>query len=87
MLPMLRPSTAFSKLRSAYRNSDKVTATYDEQYGFPTSVSVDVDRNAVDDEYGFGISDFVPLGGVSAAGRVPRVARAAGVDAHADQAL
>ncbi len=50
----------FAKLRKAYRDSDKVTATYDRRYGFPTSVSVDVEKNAIDDEWGFGISDFAP---------------------------
>jgi hypothetical protein len=56
----------FAKLRAAYHDSDKVTAAYDGRYGFPKSVSVDVDRNAIDDEWGFGISDFVPRGGSAA---------------------
>ena len=50
----------FDTLAKEYRESDQVDATYDPEYGFPTSVSVDRIRNAIDDEWGFGVSDFVP---------------------------
>ena len=49
-----------NQLAKEYRESDQVDATYDPEYGFPTSVSVDRIRNAIDDEWGFGVSDFVP---------------------------
>jgi hypothetical protein len=50
----------FAALREEFRESDEVNVTYDPEYGFPTSVEVDRIRNAIDDEWSFGVSDFVP---------------------------
>jgi hypothetical protein len=50
----------FTTLSKELRESDEVNATYDPEYGFPTSVDVDRIRNAIDDEWSFGVSDFVP---------------------------
>jgi hypothetical protein len=48
----------FSQVRGAYRDGSKVTVTYDSRYGYPTRVDVDPQPNAIDDEWGFGISSF-----------------------------
>ncbi len=50
----------FTTLAPEYQESDEVDATYDPEYGFPTAVNVDRIRNAIDDEWSFGVSDFVP---------------------------
>jgi hypothetical protein len=50
----------FDTLATERRESDEVNATYDPEYGFPIAVSVDRIRNAIDDEWWFGVSDFVP---------------------------
>lgn len=44
-------------------HADKVTVTYDDQWGFPASVSVDAIAGAVDDEYGYSIRQFIALSG------------------------
>jgi hypothetical protein len=41
--------------------ADKVEATYDATYGFPSRVNVDAIQNAVDDEYSVQISNFEAL--------------------------
>ena len=41
--------------------ADKVEATYDAAYGFPSQVNVDAIQNAVDDEYSVQISNFEAL--------------------------
>jgi hypothetical protein len=41
--------------------ADKVTVTYDPTYGFPTQVSIDYIKLAVDDELGLQVSNFEVL--------------------------
>lgn len=50
----------FSMVRTQYRLADHVSVTYDRTYGFPAQVSVDPDRNAIDDEWSFGVTRFRP---------------------------
>ena len=42
----------------ARREADKVEVEYDPTYGFPTDVSIDWYRDAVDDEIGYTVRDF-----------------------------
>jgi hypothetical protein len=53
--------TVFARLERAQRSADQVTSTYDATLGYPTSVRVDVDESAIDDEYEFGIESFRAL--------------------------
>jgi hypothetical protein len=46
---------------TAGQKADEVKATYDETYGFPTQVSVDRIKEAIDDELGLTISNFEKL--------------------------
>jgi predicted small secreted protein len=41
--------------------ADEVKVTYDETYGFPTQISIDFIKDAVDDELGLTISAFEKL--------------------------
>jgi len=41
--------------------ADEVIVTYDPTYGFPTQISIDYIKNAVDDELSLTVSDFEPL--------------------------
>lgn len=41
--------------------AEEVKVTYDEAYGFPTQVSIDFIKNAVDDELGLTVSNFEKL--------------------------
>jgi len=43
---------------SLSRNPDKVTITYDNTYGYPTSVYFDFDEKIADEEMGFELSNF-----------------------------
>lgn len=52
----------FSELKAALGGeADEVTVSYDATYGFPTQISIDYIKQAVDDEMGFTISDFEKL--------------------------
>jgi hypothetical protein len=52
----------FTELQSAeVRDADKLTATYDPTYGFPTEVSIDFVEQATDDELYLSILTFEPL--------------------------
>ncbi|HEX2568471.1 MAG TPA: DUF6174 domain-containing protein [Polyangia bacterium] len=52
----------FDKLQDAVeRNAYQLQVTYDSTYGFPASASIDYDKRAVDEEYGFEVSAFTPL--------------------------
>jgi uncharacterized protein DUF6174 len=46
---------------TAGSKADEVKVTYDETYGFPTQVSIDFIKDAVDDELGLTISNFEKL--------------------------
>ena len=46
---------------TASQKADEIKVTYDETYGFPTQVSVDRIKAAVDDELGLTISNFEKL--------------------------
>jgi hypothetical protein len=37
-----------------------VVSNFDRTYGYPTEISVDPNRNVIDDEWDFGISSFTP---------------------------
>lgn len=41
--------------------ADKVTVTYNAQYGYPQSISIDYVQNAVDDELGLTVGNFEAL--------------------------
>jgi hypothetical protein len=44
----------------ARREADKVEVEYDPVFGFPTSISIDWIRDAVDDEISYTVSDYTP---------------------------
>lgn len=48
----------FAELKDDQAKADEVKVTYDEVWGFPTTVSVDEIENAIDDEHGYGIKEF-----------------------------
>jgi hypothetical protein len=51
----------FDRLVGVYRSgADGVEVTYDSRYGFPANVRVDQTSRTADDEYGFGVEEFVP---------------------------
>ena len=45
----------------AHREADDVTVEYDPTYGFPTDVYIDWIKDAVDDEIGYTVTDYVAL--------------------------
>ena len=47
----------FASEKSEYRRHH-VEASYDSTYGYPTGVGVDPIKNAIDDEWGFGVASF-----------------------------
>ena len=46
---------------TAGQKADEVKVTYDETYGFPTQISIDRIKEAIDDELGLTISNFEKL--------------------------
>lgn len=54
----LTVDNVFADIERAQENADMVTATYDPALGYPTSVRIDVDKGAIDDEYEFGIASL-----------------------------
>jgi hypothetical protein len=58
-----RPSIddVWALLRRDLKTADRVEVSYDDVFGFPSQVRVDRDKNAIDDEYGYGITDFATL--------------------------
>jgi Family of unknown function (DUF6174) len=57
----LTVDSVFAELGRVQKSADEVTASYDSVLGYPTSVRVDVDKHAIDDEYEFGIESFRTL--------------------------
>jgi hypothetical protein len=55
----------FAAARHQMHSADRVSVTYDRQYGFPTLVSVDPNDRTMDDEYGFAIQQFRRLAPVN----------------------
>jgi hypothetical protein len=51
----------FDVALNALQNADETQITYDEKYGFPTSINIDMYKDAIDDETSYTISDFRPL--------------------------
>jgi hypothetical protein len=51
----------FAELETALVEADSVTVEYDETYGFPTQVSIDLDQQMADEEIYLTISDFDTL--------------------------
>jgi len=48
----------FRLLEKEKAQADKVTANYDDQLGYPTSVNIDEQASVIDDEWGFTITNF-----------------------------
>lgn len=48
----------FEALERDMRTADMVDVEYDETWGFPKRVQVDVHRSGQDDEFGYGVTDF-----------------------------
>lgn len=44
----------------ALREADDVDVTYDPTYGFPSDVYIDWYKDAVDDEIGYTVTDYIP---------------------------
>lgn len=62
--PQLGPMTiddVFARLDTALNHADEVTVTFDERFGFPVSITVDGDKDAIDDENSYQVSDFKVL--------------------------
>lgn len=51
----------FAELETALVEADSVTVEYDETYGFPAQVSIDLDQQMADEEIYLTISDFEAL--------------------------
>ena len=51
----------FSYVGKSLNEADETTITYDPTYGFPTTVSVDWIKQAMDDEMYLTLSNFEPL--------------------------
>jgi hypothetical protein len=51
----------FALVEDAYRRAYKVGATFNRQYGFPESATIDYVGNAIDDELTVTVSDFAPF--------------------------
>lgn len=51
----------FDFVEQATKDADEVTVEYDSAYGFPTQISVDRIKEAVDDEIYLSLSNFEPL--------------------------
>jgi hypothetical protein len=52
----------FDIIENAFdRDAHDIDASYDGSYGYPVSVAIDYDQNAIDEEYGFTISGFTSL--------------------------
>ncbi len=52
----------FEKLASSLNGgADEVLVTYDTQYGFPTSISIDQIKEAIDDEIAYQVENFEVL--------------------------
>ncbi len=51
----------FTQLKSALDEADEVAAVYNSTYGFPTSVSIDQIKEAVDDELFITVENFEVL--------------------------
>lgn len=50
----------FAIVREARRHADKLDVTFNPRYGYPSSVSIDWIRDAVDDEVGYTVNTFIP---------------------------
>lgn len=55
-VPML-----FTEVEEALNTADVVTAEYDDEYGFPTRVSIDPDQIMTDDQIRYSVNNFEPL--------------------------
>jgi hypothetical protein len=53
----------FDRVRRDQKRADEVKVTYDDTWGFPANVSVDAIKRAIDDEYGYGVQQFIALSG------------------------
>lgn len=51
----------FDLLSSDMRRADRVRVTYSDTWGFPAGTSVDLDSQVIDEEYSYGVNDFVVL--------------------------
>jgi Family of unknown function (DUF6174) len=48
----------FDLLEDANRRGASINASFDQQYGFPTSAAIDYIKNAIDDEVSIRVADF-----------------------------
>ena len=48
----------FHDLEWDFRHADHVEADYDATWGFPSHVSIDEEKSAIDDEHGYGVEAF-----------------------------
>lgn len=61
-IEVLTIDVLFGILERALADADEVVVSYDEQYGFPESISIDWIEEAVDDEVSYTAESFEPLG-------------------------
>ncbi|SFC32514.1 DUF6174 domain-containing protein [Pseudoalteromonas denitrificans] len=54
----LKVDELFKKASELINNSDELQVEYHAQYGFPTYISVDIDKQTADDEYSITTSNF-----------------------------
>ena len=60
---VLPPEELFALARAEIEGeAHRVVAEFHPDYGIPTSVSVDLVKRMVDDEIGYSVTDFQPLG-------------------------
>jgi hypothetical protein len=52
----------FALIESTRQDADRVTVSYDPEYGFPDHINVDYYLGAVDDELFLAVRDFTPAG-------------------------
>ncbi len=53
----------FDIINRARKEADNVEVNYNDEIGFPESIQIDYDKNAIDDEVGHSISNYRPLAG------------------------
>jgi hypothetical protein len=65
LLPRIARATTiddlFEALRRDLQRADEVRVSYDPTWGFPRFVSVNPETGVIDEEYGYGVRQFLPL--------------------------
>ena len=57
-LDILTIEKLFELAETSRADADRVRVKFDDKRGFPTSISIDRNRDIIDDEYGVSVSDF-----------------------------